>query len=118
MKTLKLLSTFIIIAIFVFKPSGLTQISPNTTTKEQENKAIKAKLDIKQDSIISSLKKAANDAKKPKVVYITKWRVKPTDTVYVNGNPEHCDTLYFVVKKNNLLKRIFTRQQADTIRLE
>lgn len=112
MKTLKLLGTLFVIAVFIFKPAGITQVNPSAISKEKENKEIKARLEQKQAGIINNLNQAINE-KKPKVIYKTKWR-----TVYLNGTPENCDTIYYVVKKNNLLQRIRTGKKTDTIQLK
>lgn len=120
MKVIKSVATFFLLCFFIFKPTASTQVVIPNTTKEKENKEIKAKLDIKQDSIMVNLKKVVDQvqAKKPKVVYITRWREPKPDTVFVSGNPDHCDTVYFVVKKNNFIKQLFTRKKADTLNLQ
>lgn len=120
MKEIKILATFLCVGFFIFKPTGTTQIVQPIIAKETENKALKAKLDIKEDSIMLNLKKMVYEVKNQRVVYITRWRTKPADTVYMPSIPDNCDcdTVYFVVKKNNRIKQLITGKKNDTIPLQ
>lgn len=111
--TLKALGALLVICFFIFKPAGNTQrvVSPTIEAKEKENRDIKARIEVKQDSVMSALRKVTKEGITPKVVYKTKWR-----TVYLDNNT--CDTMFYLVKKNGMMKRMLTGRKMDTTILQ
>lgn len=119
MKKMKTLAILIIIGLITFKPNGNTQvISPAVVIKMEENKKLKADIQTSIDSSLNNLKTAAKEIKEvkrqPRTVYITRWRTKRTDTVYVVTPPHECDTIYYLIKKNNWMQRMSGSKKMDT----
>ena len=114
------------ICILMLQPSekGHTQSTVlNNIPKEQENKKLKDTLDIKQKMILDNLKKAVQLASMPQkqpVRYITKIvYFTPEGTVVPDKNTKKgCDTVFYVIKKNNLIQRLFGKNKTDTLRVK
>ncbi len=117
----KLLAVFIICTLML-QPSEEQKAQVPQNTIEQENAMLKQQVNLKQDSLIQKLNEALR--KKSTVVYKTRYRPKivyvASDGKAIAGinSGEPCDTVFYLVKKKNLLQRMFGSQRADTIRVK
>lgn len=133
MKTIYQIVCAALFCIFLFQPApiGVSQVI-GRPSKEAENKEIKARIEIKQDSILDNLNKAVEKAEKiipkqkPRIVYVTKYKVI-RDTVYMPARDSTDyyyteadivrDSIYFEVRKKNFFQRMVGNRENDTILL-
>ncbi len=122
MKQVKYLTAFSMLLLLMFRPAEdqkAQAIKPSTQI-EAENNLLKKEIAAKQDSVLRNLSEAVKQ--KPVVIYKTRYRPK---IVYVTSDNSiagiapgtKCDTVFYLVKKKNLLQRVFGSRAMDTLRI-
>ncbi len=107
MTIVKAIAAVSICCIFFFQDPFAQ--STQTTIIEQRNARLIDTIDAKAAIVLRNAR--ADSMHTPVVIYRTKY-VRPVGVVSTN-----CDTVYYVIKKKPLLKRLFTRHTTDTIRV-
>lgn len=121
---MKRILIFIAVVVFLsIEPpkKNIAQTPSNAiVTKENRIKKLEQQVDSSQAEMLKKLRQI-----KPNPVVIYKTRYKP-NIVYVTSDNAvtnitqgtRCDTVFYLVKKKNLMQRLFGHQRADTIKVK